>query len=227
MNQLQRDILGRTRHSPEEQLAFADEDRKHAERVLMGRAVLELEVIADAEKAHAAFVDKAMVLIDLLQTATDFVEFCDSARVALGGYSHASRYHAWVLALDQGTWLQTIMLTGRVADLPVNSRTLATMRNAGILRLAETLARNASELEAALLRGVHWFSKATVRKPAGHTTLCLAVCLESILKSSSARTIAEGVALLVRQEFRSASGDLSAGQRGVPCSKRGSSRRRR
>jgi hypothetical protein len=65
------------------------------------------------------------------------------------------------------------------------------------MRLTEALGPRATPLESALLRATHWYAQATLQEHLGHETLCLVVCLEAVLLSSSGRANAESVALLV------------------------------
>jgi len=197
INSLIVESLRHTIHTSEEQLAFAAEFQKNAEDSLAGKVILEFEIVADAEQAHTAFFEKANMLMDLLQMSTKIAEFCGSARVGLCGHPHAGSYSSWVLPLNLGSWVQANHRTGAVGELCLNSGNMFLMRRAGVMRLAGALGRQATPLESALLRAAHWFAHATLQEYAGHKTLSLVVCLESILASSSARTVAEGVALLV------------------------------
>lgn len=191
------EALSHTLHTPEEQVGIASDLRRHAEQSLAGSVLLEFEVIADTEQAHAVFIEKASMLMDLLQMSTRIVEFCRSARVGLRGHPHSGSYSAWVLPLNSGNWSQPNKRTGGIGDISLSDGNLSLMRRAGVMRLAEALGRKATLLESALLRAVHSYAQATLQEHVGHETLCLVVCLEAILSSSSGRANAESVALLV------------------------------
>jgi hypothetical protein len=191
------EMLSRTLHTPEEQVGLAAVLRKNAEEWLAGSVILEFEAIADAEQAHAVFIEKANMLMDLLQMSTQIADFCGSARVGLRGHSHAGSYSAWVLPLNPGDWCQLNERTGALGDLCLNSGNLFLMRRAGVMRLAAAIGRKATPLEGALLRAVHWFAQATLQEHGGQNTLALVVCLEAVLSLSSGRAMAESVALLV------------------------------
>jgi hypothetical protein len=111
------EMLGRTLHTPEEQVGFAAEFRRQAEDSLAGSVMLEFEVIADAERAHSVFLEKASMLMDLLQMSTKIAEFCGSARVGLRGHPHTGLYSAWVLPLNPGGWSQPNKLTGGIGHV--------------------------------------------------------------------------------------------------------------
>lgn len=197
INSLTVESLRHTLHTPEEQLSFAREFQRNAESSLAGKVIVEFEIVADAQHAHTVFFQKANMLMDLLQMSTKIAEFCESARVGLCGHPHSGSYSSWVLPLNLGGWTQPNHRTGALGELCLNNGNIFLLRRAGILRLAEALGRQATPLECALLRAAHWFGHATLQEHVGHKTLSLVVCLESILSSSSARAVAEGVALLV------------------------------
>ena len=196
---LTKDALGRTLHSSEEQTAIASCLNKDAEDGLLGSVLLELELTADAAKAHALFFEKAGTLMDLLQMSTTIAEWCGSARVGLRGHPHAGAYSAWILPINPGNFLQPNKRIGSVGELCLSDGNLFLMKRAGVMRLAEALGRKATELESALLRAAHWYAQATLQDHEGQDILCLILCLESALsfRLSSARAIAESVALLV------------------------------
>jgi hypothetical protein len=177
--------------------ALAPELRGRAEKMLAGSVLLELEVLADAEQAHEVFAGKAAVLMDLFQMSTTIADFCGSARVGLRGHPHTGSYSAWILPLNPGGWFQTNEITGGVGDLHLSEGNLLLMRRAGVVRLAEALGRKATRLESALFRAVHWYAQATLQEHVGQGILCLVVCLEAVLSSSSGRAMAESVALQI------------------------------
>lgn len=185
-----------TKHTPEEQRVFAEHFRVHLEKQLAGSVILELEVTADAEQGHTVFYEKATSLIDLLQSSTVLTDFSDSAQIGLRGHSHAGHYSAWVLPLNCGGFFQPNERTGSMGELCLNDGSLYRMKDAGIMRLAEALGREATPLESTLLRAVHWFAHSTLQLNAAQRTLSLVVCLETILQRSSRHQVAEAVALL-------------------------------
>jgi hypothetical protein len=63
--------LRSTLDTTEEQDYIASDLRKHAEEALASSVLIEFEVIADTEQAHAVFLEKASVLMDLLQMSTN------------------------------------------------------------------------------------------------------------------------------------------------------------
>ena len=187
-----------TLHTPSEQDALAKRFRTDAEYIMAaGNVIVEFEVVADSEHAHAVFFEKANALMDLLQMSTRVVEWCGSVRVGLRGGPHAGTYSAWVLPLNAGGLSQKNRLTGGIDDIVLDPGNLTLMERAGIMRLAESLGRNATPLEDSLLRAAHWFAQSTLQENASQGTFSLVVCLEAVLASSSGRVVAESVARLV------------------------------
>jgi hypothetical protein len=146
------EAVGRSANTPEDQVSIEADLRRYAAESLKGNVVLEFEVMADAEQAHAVFLEKANILMDLLQMSTKIAEFCGSARVGLSGHAHSGRYSAWVLPMNPGGWSQPNKRTGGIGDLSLHDGNLFLMRKAGVTRLAEVLGREATLLENALFR---------------------------------------------------------------------------
>ena len=190
-------MLSYTRHTPAEQNGFVDNFRRDAEKLLAGNVIVELEVVADFEHAHEVFIEKATMLMDLLQVSTTVAEWCATARVGLRGGPHSGTHSAWVLALNSGAWGQKHKLTGGVGEIVLDTTNLTLIKRAGILRLAESLGRKTSPLEDALLRAAHWFAQSTLHDNASQGTFCLVVCLEAVLGCSSGPVVAERVARLI------------------------------
>lgn len=184
-------------NTPSEQVDIASELRRDAEESLASSVLLEFEVTAETKQAHAIFIEKAAMLMDLLQMSTRIAEFCRSARIGLRGHPHSGSYSAWILPLNSGGFYQPNKRTGGIGYLSLHDGNLFLMRRAGVMRLAEALGREATLLESALLRAVHWYAQSTLQEHVGHETLCLVVSLEAVLSSSSGRANAESVALLV------------------------------
>lgn len=121
---LNAEMLGRTLHTRAEQVGIAADLRRHAEESLAGSVILEFEVTADAEQAHSVFLEKANMLVDLLQMSTQIAEFCESIRVGLRGHPHAGSYSAWILPLNPGDWLQPANREHR-KSLPLRGKSLS------------------------------------------------------------------------------------------------------
>jgi len=124
------EALSRTLHTPEEQVDIASRFRRQAEESLANSVLLEFEVTGDAEQAHIVFMEKAGILMDLLQMSTKIAEFCGSARVGLRGHPHSGSYSAWILPLNSGDWSQRNQRTGGIGDLSLHDGNLFLMRRA-------------------------------------------------------------------------------------------------
>lgn len=188
--------IAETSHSDEEKAGHLFDFRRDAREQLGASIVLEFEVIADAEQAHVVFEEKAAKLMDLFQMSTAIAEFCASARIGLRGKTHSGLYSGWVLSIDGSGFYQPSRRVGALGNLCLSDGNLFLMRRAGIMQLADALRRMATPLENALFRGAHWFAEGLRQEHKGHATLCFVICLESVLPSSSGRTMAEAVALL-------------------------------
>jgi hypothetical protein len=169
------EALARTLNTPQEQAVFANDFRKQAEELLAGGVILEFEVIADAHQAHDVFIEKARILMDLLQMSTRIAEFCGSTRVGLRGHPHTGLYSAWVLPVNPGDWSQQNKRTGGVGSLCLYDGNLTLMRRAGVMRLVEGLGREATQLENALFRAVYWYAQATLQEQIGQEILFLCI----------------------------------------------------
>ena len=75
--------------------------------------------------------------------------------MVLRGGPHAGTYSAWVLPLNAGGLSQEHRLTGGIGEIVLDPGNLTLMERAGIMRLAESLGRNATPLEDSLLRAQH------------------------------------------------------------------------
>ena len=190
-------MLTHTQHTADEQRDIASRLQEDYRSSVSGRAVVQAEIIADPEQAHSVFVTKAKVLMDILQMCSEIIEFCGQPRVRLGGYSHAGVYSAWVLPITGRGFFQPNQRVGSIGAITLSRSNVATIRRAGVMRLADALVGKATDLEAALFRAVHWFAHAISEEQVGLSTVSSVICLEAVMGSSSARSVAEDVALLV------------------------------
>jgi hypothetical protein len=174
---------------------------------LEGRVCAVFEAVAESDRIIERAEDEARRAVDLLLFASSALYPPSFVGIALEGELLSDTRHTVVAGpTTESALLSAGRRVGSIAKFSFMPDHMEVMRGMGILTLSEIMrGQSPSDLEAALLRSIHWFATSQQQRELAHQLLSLVTCLETLLAPVSgapiSNTIAENAAFLFAPDF--------------------------
>jgi hypothetical protein len=174
---------------------------------LEGKVCAVFEAVAEPDRIIERAEDEARRAVDLLMFASSALYPPSLVGIALEGELLSSTRQAVVAGpTAESEFTSARRRVGSITTFSFTPDHVEVMRGMGIFTLSEIMrSPSPSDLEAALLRAIHWFASSQQQRELSHQLLSLVTCLETLLAPEGgapiSATIAENAAFLLARDF--------------------------
>jgi hypothetical protein len=201
-------ILSSIRNVPKSE----DELAQEAEHFLVGfdlqstTACAVCKVRGEENKASQIAEEETTYVLDLLRYYAYNYEIGREMAIGLQGEMISGHRSALLLSTSDRGVVTYLRRTGALHSLWFPPKNETVLRKIGFFEASEIIKKNQrSEIEQAILDGLHWFAISQVQTKEEIELVCLTMCLENFLTFGKriAEAISEGCALLLESDLES------------------------
>jgi Apea-like HEPN len=201
-------ILSSTRNPPksEDGLAQAAEHFLVGFDLLSTTACAVYRIRAEENKANEIAEEESTYILDLLRYYAYNYEIGHEMAMGLQGEFLSGHRSALLLSASDGRVVTHLTRTGAMHTLEFPPNDETAMREIGFFQVSDIIKKKQrSEIEQAILDGLHWFAISQVQTKKEIELVSLTMCLENFLtteKKGKAEAISEGCAILLEGDLK-------------------------